>query len=259
MSVGRFIWYDLATSDPAAAARFYADVVGWTAVPVPDKPYTMFKMEAAILAGVHQMPAEVAARGVPPHWSGHIQVDDVDAALAQVLAAGGVCKFGPSDIEAVGRFAVVTDPQGAHFYLFTPSYTADEPAPMRPGSIGWRELRTADPAAALGFYGRAFGWQPSRAIEMEPMGTYQLFAYGGTDRGGIMAAPAGMMPHWLFYVVVDAVDAAVARVEAGGGTVVRGPAEVPGGARTLVCRDPQGGPFALVSAPALASASALVG
>lgn len=71
MSAGGFVWYDLATSDPVAAAAFYGYVVGWTPIPVPgmaaDEPYTMFKMGPAILAGVHHMPGEVAALGVPPH------------------------------------------------------------------------------------------------------------------------------------------------------------------------------------------------
>ncbi len=247
MSAGRFTWYDLATTDPAAAAAFYADAVGWTAVPVPEKPYTLFKMGDAALAGAHAMPADLEARGIPPHWSGHIHVDDVDASLAQAVAAGGVLRYGPMDVPGVGRFAVVTDPAGAHFYLFTPSYADAPPEPMSPGSIGWHELRTPDPAAALEFYTAMFGWEKDRAIDMGPMGVYQLFAYGGTDRGGMMAAPAGMMPHWLYYFAVEGIDAAKERVLAGGGAVLHGPQEVPGGAWTLTGRDPQGGHFALVA------------
>lgn len=249
MSVGSFVWYDLATPDPAAAAGFYAGVVGWTAVPLPDKPYTLFNTGAAAQAGAHEMPAELQAQGVPPHWSGHIHVEDVDASLARVIALGGACRYGPADVPAVGRFAVVSEPGGAHFYLFTPSYTDTEPAFMSAGSIGWRELRSADPAASLAFYAGLFGWEPGAAMDMGPMGNYQIFGYGGMDRGGIMQVPPGLTPHWLFYVVVDAVDAAVGRVEAGGGAVLHGPQEVPGGAWTLTCRDPQGGAFALVSAP----------
>lgn len=247
MSAGAFVWYDLATTDPVKAASFYASAVGWTPVPLPDKPYTLFKMGTASRAGAHQLPADLEARGVPPHWSGHIQVDDVDAALAKALAAGGSLRFGPSDVAGVGRFAVVTDPDGAHFYLFKPSYDDMPPEPMSPGSIGWHELRARDPAAALGFYTGLFGWERDRAIDMGPMGLYQLFAYGGSDRGGIMAAPGGMAPHWLFYFAVEAIDAARDRVMASGGTVLHGPEEVPGGAWTLMCRDPQGGHFALVA------------
>ena len=247
MSAGGFVWYDLATTDPAAAAIFYAAVVGWTPVPVPEKPYTVLQIGSAMLAGLHALPDEVAARGVPPHWSGHVHVDDVDASLARVLAAGGICKYGPADVPDIGRMAVVTDPQGAHFYLFAPCYGTAEPAPMSPGSIGWRELRTHDPEAALAFYAAMFGWQRDRAIDMGPMGIYQLFAYGGSDRGGIMAMPGSGTAHWLYYFVVEGIDAAHGRVVGGGGVVLHGPQEVPGGAWTLTCRDPQGGHFALVA------------
>ena len=247
MSVGAFTWYDLATSDPAAASAFYAGVVGWTAVPLDDKAYTLLKMADAALAGVHRMPDEVAARGIPPHWSGHVEVADVDASVAQAVAGGAALRWGPSDIPDVGRFAVIADPAGAHLYLFTPSYEDHPPAPMSPGSVAWHELHTPDPAAALAFYQTQFGWQESRAFDMDLMGVYQLFAYDGSDRGGVMATGAGMTPHWLFYIAVEAIDAAAARVMAGGGRVVHGPHEAPGGVWTLVGQDPQGGHFALVA------------
>lgn len=204
-------------------------------------------MGTAVLAGAHQMPGELKARGIPPHWSGHIQVDDVDASLTRAQAAGAMLQFEPSDVPGVGRFAVVTDPSGAHFYLFTPNYEAAAPAPMSPGSIAWHELHSPDPATALQFYTELFGWRRDRAIDMGPMGTYQLFTYGGTDRGGMMAAPAGTTPRWLYYFAVEGIDTARDRVIASGGTVLQGPQEVPGGAWTLTCRDPQGGDFALVA------------
>ncbi len=249
MSIGAFIWYDLATTDPASASTFYASVVGWAPEPVPDKPYTVFKTGGAFMAGLMQLPPQLREAGVPPHWSGYIHVDDVDAMLAQAVAAGATLNYGPEDIPGVGRFAVIADPQGAVFYLYTPSSHGQEPPPMTPGSIGWRELHARDQSAAFGFYAGLFGWQRSQAIEMGPMGTYQLFAYDGLDRGGMMTAQAGMRPQWLFYFAVSEIEAAAERVKSAGGTIVFGPVEVPGGAWTLNCRDPQGAYFALVSPP----------
>lgn len=249
MSTGSFIWYDLATTDPAAASAFYASVIGWAPEPVPDKPYTVFKTGAAFMAGLMQLPPHLQAAGVPPHWSGYVHVDHVDATLAKAEAAGASLRYGPEEIPGVGRFAVIADPGGAVFYLYTPSSLGAEPPPMIPGSIGWRELHAQDPAAALGFYAGLFGWEPSRAIDMGPMGTYQLFAYDGLDRGGMMRAQPGMRSHWLFYFAVEDIDAAHERVKAAGGAIVFGPVEVPGGAWTLNCRDPQGAYFALVSPP----------
>ncbi|MDT7950262.1 MAG: VOC family protein [Acetobacteraceae bacterium] len=249
MSTGAFIWYDLATPDPAAAAAFYAAVIGWTPEPAPDADYTLFKTGAAARAGLMKLPAQLEAASVPPHWSGYVQVDDVDSMLGRAEAAGATLRYGPSDIPDVGRFAVIADPGGAVFYLYAPREPAQEPAPMTPGTVAWRELHAREPESAFGFYASLFGWEQTQAIPMGAMGTYQLFAYGGLDRGGMMQTQPGMPSHWLFYVAVDDVHAAVARVTGGGGTIVFGPSEVPGGAWTLNCRDPQGAYFALVSPP----------
>lgn len=249
MRHGAFVWYDLATSDPEAAARFYESVVGWTAEPVPEISYTLLKIGETRAAGLMELPPHVREAGVPPHWSGYIGVTDVDANLAQAVAAGATLRFGPEDIPGIGRFAIVTDPGGAIFYLFTGSGEAPpEPGFMSPGHVGWHELRAEDHDAAFGFYHGLFGWERSRTIDMGPMGTYQLFSYSGADRGGMMNAPGGMPPHWLFYFVVDGLDAALERMTASGGTVLHGPQEVPGGAWVLAGTDPQGAHFALVSA-----------
>lgn len=249
MKSGAFIWYDLATTDPAAASRFYETVVGWTAEEVPAMHYTLFKVGETRAAGLMQLSQHLREAGVPPHWTGYVMVDDVDGVARQVQAKGGSLKFGPEDIPDIGRFAVVTDPSGAPFDLFKPFGEADaEPAMMAPGHVGWHELRARDQEAAFGFYSGLFGWSRGTALDMGPMGTYQLFGYAGAERGGIMNAPAGMPPSWLFYFVVAGLDAALLRVQQGGGTILHGPQEVPGGAWVLLCRDPQGAHFALVSA-----------
>jgi predicted enzyme related to lactoylglutathione lyase len=56
-----------------------------------------------------------------------------------------------------------------------------------------------------------------------------------------MTAP----PHWLYYVKVDDLDAALERVKERGGQVLNGPMDVPGGDRVAQCLDPQGAAFAL--------------
>jgi predicted enzyme related to lactoylglutathione lyase len=56
------------------------------------------------------------------------------------------------------------------------------------------------------------------------------------------------MSFWLYYFNVPAIDAALARVSAGGGKVLNGPMEVPGGSWVAQCMDPQGAMFALTAA-----------
>ena len=122
-------------------------------------------------------------------------------------------------------------------------------APGAPGHVGWRELHAGDGPAAFDFYARLFGWTKDEAMDMGPMGVYQLFAAGGQAIGGMMTKTAETpAPYWLYYFNVEAVDAAIARVKAAGGQLLNGPMQVPGGSWIAQCMDPQGAMFAVVGA-----------
>jgi predicted enzyme related to lactoylglutathione lyase len=83
---------------------------------------------------------------------------------------------------------------------------------------------------------------------MGEMGTYQLFAAGGSPAGGLMTKPAAIpQPFWGYYFNVPSIDAAAERVKAAGGKIVMGPHQVPGDQWIVQCTDPQGAYFALVS------------
>ncbi|TXM91110.1 VOC family protein, partial [Methylobacterium sp. WL122] len=122
------------------------------------------------------------------------------------------------------------------------------PMPPRgtPGPFAWHELHARDWEPAFAFYAGLFDWETSMAVDMGPMGTYQVFARSGVDLGGMMSAPLPTAPSWLFYIAVEAIDAAAERVAAAGGTVLQGPHPVPGGDWIVQAQDPQGTPFALV-------------
>ncbi|ATP20685.1 MULTISPECIES: VOC family protein [Sphingobium] len=255
---GKFFWYELMTSDPAAALAFYGDVVGWTAEPfggdLPDGPYQVISGSAGPLGGVMAIPAEAKDCGMTPWWGGYVGSADVDADAERLSAAGGSVKRPPEDIPGVGRFAVMADPGGAVFMLLKGSSPEgmDAPPPMAPGHVGWHELYAGDFDKDLAFYTGQLGWSKGEAMDMGEMGSYQLVSQtGSTDfdgmTGGIMLVPPMMpVPLWLFYFTVGDIDAAVERVTAGGGTVLQGPMEVPGGAWIIQATDPQGAMFALV-------------
>ena len=248
----KFVWYELMTSDVQAAKTFYKKVIGWDAkdAGMAAGPYAIVSVGPSMVAGIMAIPPEAAAMGARPGWLGYIGVDDVDAATAQVKAAGGKEFKAPMDISGVGRFSCVCDPQGAVFMLFKGNGEPDQapPAPGTPGHIGWRELHAGEGVSAWDFYASQFGWTKGEAMDMGPMGVYQLFATGDSPVGGMMTkTPETTMPHWLYYINVDAVDAAIARVSEAGGKVINGPMEVPGGSWIVQCLDPQGAMFALLA------------
>ena len=247
-----FAWYELMTTDAAAAEAFYRSVCGWTMADagMPGMPYTLLSAGPTMVGGLMALPDELLKAGARPAWTGYIGVDDVDAMAQRVAAAGGrICKA-PEDIPGVGRFAVAADPHGAEFVLFKGNSEESPPdaPPGTPGHVGWHELHAGDGAAAQAFYSGLFGWTSAGDIDMGPAGTYRMFATGGLPAGGIMTRmPEMPVPAWVYYVNVDAADAAAQRVRDAGGTVLNGPMEVPGGQWVLQAMDPQGAMFALVA------------
>jgi len=246
---GKFGWYELMTSDTKAAGKFYSDVVGWTTSEItgPDgSQYTTFNLGDTGMAGMLQMSGHSA-------WIGYIAVDDVDAHIEKIVEAGGKLWRPATDVPGMLRFAVLSDPQGAAIVVFTPhpSVPAPErPAPPATGTIAWHELYTTDMEGAFAFYNKLFGWTKVSDMEMGPMGTYRIFDEGDHktmgDGGMMMKAPQIPVCSWAFYFSVDSIKAAIERVKAGGGTIVNGPMQVPGGGWIIQGQDPLGAMFSLV-------------
>ncbi len=250
-SHGRFVWYELMTTNTRAAEAYYSKVVGWRAQAAPNAsmPYTLFSVGETPVSGMMDQPEEAKKMGAPPSWLGYVAVDDVDATTDQAKRLGAAIYVEPRDIPNVGRFAVIADPQKAAIGLFKWSIPMQE-APVEPGTpgrIGWHELMTTDWEKAYAFYNALFGWQKAEAFDMGAMGKYQIFSTGGPAVGGMFNKPPEV-PHtfWLYYFNVGDFDAAVERVKADGGAVVNGPMEVPGGSWIVQAKDPQGAMFALV-------------
>jgi predicted enzyme related to lactoylglutathione lyase len=251
----RFVWYELMTSDPAAAETFYRSVVGWKTADAgqPGMRYTILSAGDRGIGGLTALPAEACAAGARPGWLGYIGVPDTDAAAKRIVEAGGSLERGPENIPNVGRFAGVADPGGAAFLLLTPLPRAEAPPapePSTPGLVGWHELSSSiGQEAAFAFYASQFGWETAELMDMGPMGKYRIFGADGVTLGGMRDKPEQAPGSaWAFYVNVDAIDAALDRIHGSGGKVLMGPHEVPGGSWIVQAQDPQGAAFALVSA-----------
>jgi uncharacterized protein len=248
-SHGRFIWHELTTTDMQAAKTFYAAVVGWGTrdASMAGLPSTVFTSGEASVAGMMEVPRNARKKGERPMWIGYICVDDVDATADRIKRLGGTVHVPPQDILYVSRFSVVSDPQMATFALFK-WHSPDQEQPVNllaQGHVCWNELLAADWEKAWAFYSELFGWQKAEA-NINSAGAYQQFSAGGQTIGGMMTKPQTVPAScWLYYFSVGDIDAAVKRVKAGSGQVLRGPTEVPGGSWIAQCADPQGAIFAL--------------
>lgn len=248
---GDFIWYELLTNDADAAARFYGAVIGWQgrAAEGSDRGYRIFGIGGTDVGGFMPLPDGAERAGMRPAWLGYIAVENVDAAAADIVRDGGAQHMPPTDIPGVGRFAMLTDPQGVMFYIMRGAIdgTSTSFDQSKVGHCNWNELATTDPQAALAFYRARFGWEKGDAMPMGEMGDYQFIDHGGQTIGAVMKrTPDGPPPAWTFYFGVENIDTAAQVVSGHGGTIHYGPAEVPGGVFIIVASDPQGAIFGLV-------------
>jgi len=247
--LGRPVWYELMTTDPAAAEQFYKKIIDWKSAPfeASPTPYTVFKRSGDVqVAGLMKTPDGLKA---PPFWAMYVAVPALEDTVAQITKRGGSAMSEVITVPSVGRMQMMRDPQGAAFYIIQP-----EPREERPetapevGEASWHELMTTDAPAAMAFYSAIFGWQPSETMDMGPMGKYHMFNRPHGMIGGMMNKPPAMAqvpPHWAIYFRVPDINQAVERIKANGGTILNGPMEVPGGDQVLNARDPQGAPFSL--------------
>jgi len=248
---GDFIWYELMTDDPDTVQKFYGDLLDWQFADSGQAgmDYRLISVGPNAVGGLLVLQPQMIESGAQPTWLSYIAVDDVDRQVAQIVDRGGQTMMPPSDVPGVGRMAMVTDPQGAPFYIMTPfgegksrAFADDGP---RPGHCAWNELSTPSPESAWQFYGGLFGWGQAGELDMGPAGAYQFIRHRSVI-GAVMPAQGSDKAGWTQYFRVPDINAARAKVEAGGGKVVSGPDEIPGGEYAMNCIDPRGAAFGLV-------------
>lgn len=257
IQTGGFIWYELMSSDPEASKRFYDAVVGWDIGPAVQEfnGYRMIgRSDGKAAGGVLPLTDEMQQHGARPAWLGYIHVADVDRSVASIEQSGGKTYMAPFDISQVGRVAMVADPSGSPFYIMKPIPPANDPNAQsdvfsvdQPQHVRWNELSSADQDGAIGFYSRHFGWVQDGAMPMGEMGDYKFIYANGVRIGAVMRKPPQLpVSMWTFYIGVEDIDRASEAVTNGGGQILHGPNEIPGGEYSLNGMDPQGASFGLV-------------
>jgi predicted enzyme related to lactoylglutathione lyase len=254
-----FIWYELMTTDADAAAEFYGSVVGWDVAVQPSAEaggmdYRMIRRsDGGMAGGVLRLTGEMTAGGARPCWMPYLYTPDVDAKVAAIEKEGGKSLMPAMDLP-VGRIAMVADPQGIPIYVMNPippegkedeaSEVFSETEAQR---VRWNELTSPDQKASMDFYARHFGFEFNEKMSMGEMGDYWFIHHQGTRLGAVAPQMNPQQPAmWLFFFGVPSIAQAKARIEAGGGQVMMGPVEVPGGDWIVIAADPQGAPFGLV-------------
>lgn len=206
---------ELRTTDPARARAFYRTLVG-------DAPRPIVAL-----------PERAQERGAPSHWLGHLAVEDPTAERERWTAAGA-SPLGPMRSDGV---AVLKDPFGSPVAL-APVAEAEG------GHFVWSELHTADVDAAWAFYGRRRAWERCGRGSL-PMPSVRFRDPAGREGGLVETVGRGAHPHWLHYLPVPDLEAALAVARDAGARVSFGPVDGVLG-RVAALDDPLGAAFGLL-------------
>lgn len=121
---GTFHWNELMTDDVEKAKSFFSDTVGWSYEAMSMAPaagtYWVAMRDRKPVAGIINMTG-IVPEGVPPHWMSYLAVDDIDARLDKVEAAGGRVYRPAFDVPKVGKIAILSDATGAVMGWITPA------------------------------------------------------------------------------------------------------------------------------------------
>jgi predicted enzyme related to lactoylglutathione lyase len=248
---GNFCWFELATSDQAAAKKFYGGLFGWTANDFPMGPggfYTMFQLRGRNVGAAYMLMPDQAQQGVPPHWATYVAVANVDEASAKAKTLGGTVLAGPMDVFEHGRMAVLRDPTGAAISLWQSKQHPGVGLWGEEGAFCWSELMTRDTTAATRFYTALFGWK-TKVTEGAGF-PYTHWQNDGADIGGMLAIMeqwGPMPPNWVNYVRVKNCDDTAAKAAALGGKVCMPPTDIPNTGRFAMLQDPQGAMLCVIA------------
>ena len=244
---GIFCWADLATTDQAAAKRFYSSLFGWSAVDVPISEgdvYSLMQIDGKRVAGIGPQPPDMQSQGIPSFWAVYVKHDDADAVAEKISAAGGTLMMPPMDVMEEGRMVMAQDPTGAAFGVWQPNRHTGAEVVNSPNSLVWTELYSPNLKAARQFYGDVFGWN----FEDDGSG-YVTAGLNGRRHAGMMTLTpemGNMPPNWTAYFMVDDIKAATDKVKELGGNVLM-PNVSAGEVGTFsVVQDPQGAVFHII-------------
>jgi predicted enzyme related to lactoylglutathione lyase len=243
-------WVDLVVPDLDTTRAFYAAVLGWEYVEGTaaggGATYLTATVGGHAVAGLGDVAPDAPAP--PAAWTVHLATDDVVLGVEAAVAAGASVLVPATRSDDAGAFAVLTDPTGAVFGLWEAGTHTGADLVDEPGGLAWVEAMSRDHRRAMDFYASVLGWTYT---DMSAPGfTYATFDVDGVAAGGIGALPpdagADAASHWLVYLRVEDVDAAVTTVEAHGGHIAREPWDSAFG-RVVVATGPAGEEVALLA------------
>ncbi len=244
---GKFIWYDLATTELSKQKAFYSAVFGWTfrSIGNASDDYTLVVNGDKNVAGMFAVnPKEGAKAGAL--WIGLMSTNDPKKAVDIVKQGGGAVHTPPTTLAQRGTYALLRDPEGALFGVMK-SDSGDPPDSTTDiGDFLWMDLFANQPAKLGEFYQQLAGYEISKGEVKDNVDRLILTAHG-KSRAGIVPLPEDAnRAGWLPYVRVADVNETLKKVTDAGGYIMVAPDEDLLDGNLAIFSDPQGGMLGIV-------------
>ncbi len=245
---GKFTWFELFTTSPAKASKFYGELFGWT---VAEEDMGGTKALAITSKGTEiGLILDAGKSPMPKGWMAYISVPEVDDSVLDAKANGGKVVAPVVDVKTVGvRFAILADPDGATFGIARKE-EGDPADRASPGDWYWPALLSNDPDDTYNFYSAVAGY--TRNEQTVGSTTYVRLIGDELARAFITKTPKGFRPQWIPLVVVDDPAAASAKAKKLGGKILKPVADAGDIGKIALLQDPQGYNFGVVVPPLVA-------
>ena len=246
--IGTFAWFSLMTHDTDKATSFYKDLLGWTTTDyeIPGHGKSTIYVAGDKNFG-NPVPLGEDGKNIPAHWISYVAVEDVDSSCNSITRMGGKVCVPAFDIPTIGRTAVVSDPVGGTFHIYTPENKDDDLRMTgdEKGQICWLELMVDEPEKVIPFYAEQFNWKIGEPMPMNG-GAYYSIEICGVKLGGIMKRPpeaAEIPPLWMPYMAITNIDETIEQAKKLGAKIHMPKQEIPETGYFSLIEDPAGAFF----------------
>ncbi|MEM7233352.1 MAG: VOC family protein [Planctomycetota bacterium] len=236
---GHFVWHTIASPARDATTEFFKSVFGWVSWEleiVGVGHYRVLRNGDRDVAGA----VEVDEDG-PASWISYVTVDDVDEAVKRGNELGGQTMIPAVSVPMMGRYAILSAPDGSVIAPVNLSTEAMTPPPIgqppRTHAFCWADLESRDPEKAAPFYASLFGWDFD-----ESNGLFE-------NRGEAVASlsnGSGETSLWRAFVTVENLAESSERIASADGQVERGTSAGALGDDAAIAVEPSGLSFGIV-------------
>lgn len=239
---GKLVWHELLTDDAAAAERFYHALFGWTFKPV-NPHYTLVLNAGTAIAGIVQLKKKTPEQ--PSRWLAALSVSDVKQTVKAAEAGGGTLHEGPTCLTVRGRYALISDPDGAELILLNSASGDPKDSTPPAGAWIWDELWSRNVQKSLYFYQQLAGYNYT------PVGSdYVIAEKRRIWRAGIRPALIdNINGRWIPVLRTDYPEATARHAEQSGGQILVETQQADSDKKIIVVADPSGALFMLQSWP----------